>query len=130
MKTNDDREITSPNAILEQGKMFYKDLYTAAPCNTSKYKQFFEDPNLPKLDETKNELELPLTNKECLRILEQCAKGKCPGTNGLSVEFYLHSWPMLGEELVQSLNLRVRTTAFKYNAKATNYQSNTQKTKG
>jgi len=58
LKTNDDREITSPNTILEQGgKMFYKNLYTAAPCNTSKYKQFFEDPNLPKLDETeKNEL--------------------------------------------------------------------------
>ena len=85
--------------------MFYKNLYTAAPCNTSKYKQFFEDPNLPKLDETeKNELQLPLTNEECLHILEQCAKGKCPGTDGLSVEFYLHSWPMLGEELVQSLN--------------------------
>ena len=52
LKTNDDREITSSNAILEQGKMFYKNLYTAAPSNTSKYKQFFEDPNLPKLDET------------------------------------------------------------------------------
>ena len=51
----------------------------------------------------KNELELSLTNEECLHILEQCAKGKCPGT-GLSVEFYLHFWPMLGEELVQSLN--------------------------
>lgn len=85
--------------------MFYKNLYTAVPCNTSKYKQSFEDPNLPKLDETeKNELELPLTNEECLHILEQCAKGKCPGTDGLSVEFYLHFWPMLGEELVQSLN--------------------------
>ena len=52
LKTNDDREITSPNAILEQGKMFYKNLYTAAPSNTSKYKLFFEDPNLAKLDET------------------------------------------------------------------------------
>lgn len=48
----------------------------------------------------------PLTNEECLHILEQCAKGKCPGTDGLSVEFYLHFWPMLGEELVQSLNYR------------------------
>ncbi|KAL9987821.1 hypothetical protein ACROYT_G002189 [Oculina patagonica] len=85
--------------------MFYKNLYTAAPCNNSKYKLFFEDPNLVKLDETgKNELEHPLTNEECLHILEQCAKGKCPGSDGLSVEFYLHFWPMLGEELVQSLN--------------------------
>ena len=41
--TNDDREITTPKAILEQGKMFY---------NNSKYKQFFQDPNLHELDET------------------------------------------------------------------------------
>ena len=31
-----------------------------------------------KLDETeKNELEHPLTNEECLHVLEQCAKDKC-----------------------------------------------------
>ena len=105
LKTNDDREITTPNDILEQGKMFYKNLYTAAPCNNSKYNLFFENPNLAKLDETgKNELEHPLSNEECLHILEQCAKGKCPGSDGLSVEFYLRFWSMLGEELVQSLN--------------------------
>lgn len=105
LKTNDDREITTPNDILEQGKMFYKNLYTAAPCNNPKYNLFFENPNLAKLDETgKNELEHPLSNEECLHILEQCAKGKCPGSDGLSVEFYLRFWSMLGEELVQSLN--------------------------
>ena len=105
LKTNDDREITTPNDILEQGKMFYKNLYTAAPCNNSKYNLFFENPNPAKLDETgKNELEHPLSNEECLHILEQCAKGKCPGSDGLSVEFYLRFWSMLGEELVQSLN--------------------------
>ncbi|KAL9951638.1 hypothetical protein ACROYT_G044340 [Oculina patagonica] len=48
--------------------------------------------------------EHPLSNEECLHILEQCAKGKCPGSDGLSVEFYLRFWSMLGEELVQSLN--------------------------
>ena len=39
LKTTNDRKITTPNAILEQGEMFYKTLYTAAPCNNSKYKQ-------------------------------------------------------------------------------------------
>ena len=30
LKTNDDTEINDPKTILEQGKMFYKNLYTAA----------------------------------------------------------------------------------------------------
>lgn len=52
----------------------------------------------------KNDLEHSLTKKECLCILEQCAKGKSPGTDGLRVEFDLHFWPLMGEGLVQSLN--------------------------
>ena len=35
---------------------------------------------------------------------KQCAEGKCPGSDGLSVEFYLHFWPLLGEEMTQSFN--------------------------
>ena len=105
LKTFDERDITDPKEILDQGKLFYKNLYTAIPCNISQYKFFFDDVDLVKLKETEQEeLELPLHNEECLLILKQCAKGKCPGTDGLSVEFYLRFWTQLGEEIVQSLN--------------------------
>ena len=54
---------------------------------------FFNDPNLIRLNDSKqNELELTLT------------KGKCPGGNGLSVEFYLHFWSLLEDTMVQSFN--------------------------
>ena len=43
VKTNDDMEIIDPKTILEQGKMFYKNLYTEAHCNDSNYKLFFEN---------------------------------------------------------------------------------------
>ena len=103
LKTNDETEITDPKEILVQGKVFYKNLYTATPCNNSQYNLFFDDANLVKLKEPEQEqLELPLVNEECLLILKQCAKGKCPGTDGLSVECYLRFWPLL--EMVQSLN--------------------------
>ena len=105
LKTIDERDITDPKEILDQGKLFYKNLYTAIPCNISQYKFFFDDVDLVKLKETEQEeLELPLQNEECLLILKQCAKCKCPGADGLSVEFYLRFWTQLGEAMVQSLN--------------------------
>ena len=36
--------------------------------------------------------------------IETYQKVKTPGPDGLSVEFYLRSWSLLGEEMVQSLN--------------------------
>ena len=105
LKTNDDKEINDPKTILEQGKMFYKNLYTAAHGNDSNYELFFENSNIAKLDATQQEeLERPLLNEECFLILKQCSKNKTPGTDGLSVEFYLRFWSLLGEEMVQSLN--------------------------
>ena len=84
-------------------KMFYKNLYTAAHCNDSNYKLFFENSNFAKLEETRQEeLEHLLLNKECFLILKQCSKNKTPGTDRLSVEFYLRFWSLLGEEMVVS----------------------------
>ena len=91
--------------ILEQGKMFYKNIYTAAHCNDSNYRLFFENSNIAKLEATQQEeLERPLLNEECFLTLKQCSKNNTPGTDGFSVEFYLRFWSLLGEEMVQSLN--------------------------
>ena len=51
-----------------------------------------------------DKLESPLRSEECYNVLKECAKGKCPGSDGLSVEFYLHFWSLLGEEMTQSFN--------------------------
>ena len=45
-----------------------------------------------------------LTKDECLASLKQMAKGKSPGSDGLSAKFYLTFWERLGQELVESLN--------------------------
>ena len=98
-------EINDPKAILEQGKTFYKNLYTAAYCRDSNYTLFFENSNIAKLEATQQEeLERLLLNEECFLILKHYPKNKTPGTDGLSVELYLRFWSLLGEEIVQSLN--------------------------
>ena len=64
---------------------------------------FFEDPHLPKLTDTELDgLDTPLAKQEGFEILKICAKDKCPGSDGFTVEFYLHFWSILGDEMVQS----------------------------
>ena len=66
---------------------------------------FFDNLNLPQLNGVKlEELERPLTKEECFETLKLSAKGKCPGSDGFTVEFYLHFWSILGEEMVESFN--------------------------
>ena len=36
--------------------------------------------------------------------LKSFSKGKTPGTDGLTAEFYLSFWELLGQELVDSFN--------------------------
>ena len=85
--------------------MLYKNLYTAVPRSSLHDNLFFENPNLPKLTDIElDELDRPLTKQECFEILKICAKDKCPGSDGFTVEFYLHFWSILGEEMVQSFN--------------------------
>ena len=101
----DGREINDSDEILRSQRLFYKNLYTASSCDATYNDLFFEDANLPKLDKPEQDkLEDPLRNEECYNVLKECAKGKCLGNDGLSVEFYLYFWPLLGEELTRSFN--------------------------
>ena len=105
LKTHDSLEITNADEILKYQNLFYKNLYTAVPRENINVKLLFENPSLSKLNEVElEELERPLTKEECFETLKLSSKGKCPGSDGFTVEFYLRFWFILGEEMVQSLN--------------------------
>ena len=106
-KLNIDGVITeNPKHILEEQKSFYKDLYTSKETHENIQHKFLYSPTLPKLkDEEKNECEGKLTNPECFKALKSFENGKSPGNDGLTTEFYLHFWPYLGDEMVQSFNM-------------------------
>ena len=109
LKSQDGQEITNSDEILNCQKLFYKNLYAAVPRKIQDDKLFFEDPNLPKLkDADLEELERPLTKQECFETLKTCSKGKCPGSDGFTVEFFQQFWTALGEEMVQSFNYASR----------------------
>ena len=100
LKDKDGKEITDPSEILLSQREFYKNLYTSGLHDATYSDLFFEDRNLVKLDQLEQDkLEESLLLEECHNVLKQCAKGKCLGSDGLSVEFYLHFWPLPGEAL-------------------------------
>ena len=45
-----------------------------------------------------------LTKDECHASLKEFCRGKSPGTDGVTAEFYLKFWELLGQELVDSVN--------------------------
>ena len=66
---------------------------------------FFDSSTLPKLSPHQaDSCDGLLTKKECYVSLKSFSKGKSPGTDGLTTEFYLSFWGLLGQELVDSFN--------------------------
>ena len=54
--------------------------------------------------EKRNVCEGILRYEECYNVLQTFQKNKSPGNNGLTPEFYLAFWPLLGKLVVDSLN--------------------------
>ena len=45
-----------------------------------------------------------ITNGECIAAMKEMASNKSPGNDGLSVEFYILFWPLIGNLVVDSVN--------------------------
>lgn len=41
---------------------------------------------------------------ECFKVLQSFQKNKTPGNDGLTIEFYLAFWPLIGRLLVECIN--------------------------
>ena len=98
---------TNPKEIMDELGNFYTNLYQANPTrvNESQLDLFLKNVSLPTLSkEQKEKCEEKLTGVECFNSLKSFEKNKTPGNDGLTVEFYLAFWPILGEHLVACLN--------------------------
>ena len=85
---------------------YFKNLYTST-CTNPNDDCFaeFNSSTLPKLTpQQADSCNGLLSKEECFASLKQFSKGKSPGTDGLTLKFYLSVWELLGQELVDSLN--------------------------
>lgn len=63
-----------------------------------------EDIHLPQLtDFQREELVKPFDNADVWNALKSMAKGKCPGPDGLTVEFFIAAWSVISEEVCKGV---------------------------
>ena len=98
--------LASNEIINEEHRYYYKRLYTSCTNpNDPLFGVFFESSTLPKLSPHQaDSCDGLLTKDECYASLKSFCKGKSPGTDGLTAEFYLSFWELSGQELVESFN--------------------------
>ncbi len=104
LKLVDGKVITDPVEILNAQVRFYTNLFSSKRCESmSDYDEFFEDIEVLS-EHDKNSCEGRINLQECERALNLFKKGKSPGNDGITSEFYQFFWPEVGEMIVQSLN--------------------------
>ena len=64
--------------------------------------------DIPQLTKNENEILIkPITKAECYNTIKTFSSGKCPGNDGLSIEFYKAFWPLFGSLIVESFNTSI-----------------------
>ena len=103
----ENRTLTSRDEILNEEHRYYKRLHTSSRTNPNdpRFEVFFDSPTLPKPSPPQaDSCDGLLTKEECYVSLKSFSKGKSPGTDGLTAEFYFSFWELLEQELVDSFN--------------------------
>ncbi len=104
--TDDDTEVTDPEKIREELKIFYENLYSSKvdKAYSLENQQFFSN-NSPKLsEENKMEISGVITEKELSESLKSTSSGKAPGSDGFTVNFYKFFWADIKKYLLDSIN--------------------------
>lgn len=101
--------ISEPKDLLKETYNFYKELYSAQPCDEVAREQFLSTviPKLP--DNARESCEGLITEEELLKAVNSMENNKSPGFDGLTTNFYKHFWHLLGEKLTRVYNYAFRT---------------------
>ena len=85
--------ITDPQKILDEQRLFYKNLYTKSSRDKCDKDCSFFNANIPQLDEIdKNNCEKLITIEECGIALQSLPNNKAPGSDGFNTEFFKFFW--------------------------------------
>ena len=95
---------TTPIDLAEHVQRFYTKLYSCDQINPLEQNFFLNNLDVGLSDQQKEHLQNDLTDFEIETAISQMAKGKAPGPDGLSVEFYTRCWPIVKHDFVNLLN--------------------------
>ena len=98
--------IKDPTRILDEQKLFYEKMYKKNP------KIKFTTRNCTDIRLTnfqKQALDMPLEFDELVQSLRQMKNGKCPGMDGISVDFYKCFFHVIGQDLFEAIQEAIET---------------------
>ncbi|GBG76361.1 hypothetical protein CBR_g22108 [Chara braunii] len=96
--------------LVEYARVYYADMLTSrrqgdtTETDLSQELDMWADTKVHLTTEERLALDRPVTLEELKHTLTQMAAGKCPGVDGLTVEFYKACWEAVGPALVEVYN--------------------------
>ena len=102
--TGDGTITVNPKTIMNELESFYSNLYSEE--NSGHSSSFLDDvKEFPTLtEEIRNSCKGKIEYNECFKVLQSFQKNKTPGNDGLTIEFYVAFWPLIGKHLVDCVN--------------------------
>ena len=94
---------TTPGKLVEHVRKFYAGLYGCDQTDLSKQSFFLDHINTKLSDQQNSNLQVNLSEYEIETAINQMAKGKAPGPDGLSIEFCIHCWSIIKHEVIEML---------------------------
>jgi exonuclease III len=95
--------VTEEKEVLENIRKYYENLYRGNIINQTKLEKVLT--RSPRLSEEQKKLTQGLiTYQECLKALKSLANGKCPGTDGITTDFYKFFWNDINGLVLDSIN--------------------------
>ena len=95
---------TTPGELVEHVRKFYAELYGCDQTDLSKQSFFLNHISTKLSDQQNNNLQVDLSEYEIETAINQMAKGKTPGRDGLSIEFYIYCWSIVKHEVIDMLS--------------------------
>ncbi|GBG72440.1 hypothetical protein CBR_g12016 [Chara braunii] len=96
--------------MLEHARLYYEDILTTRrpqdeiTTDLTTISNIWEDTSVKVATPAKLDLDRPITLEETTQTLKSMARGKSPGMDGLTVEFYSQCWGVMGPPLVEVYN--------------------------
>jgi len=99
-------DIVDPQQILQAQADFYSDLYSdSCEKNMEDIQQYLDETDTPIVSELEKEnCEGIISSEECVKALKAMKKGKSPGNDGLTSEFYVKFWGLLNNYYIGAIN--------------------------
>ena len=94
---------TTPGELVEHVRKFYDGLYECDQTDLSKQNFFLDHINTKLSDQQNGNLQVNLSEYKIETAINQTAKGKAPGPEGLSIKFYIHCWSIVKHEVIDML---------------------------